>query len=256
MAKDITIRVTGQNPDGTLNVSQVGGDGNPFMAQPQSTAMAPYNASAGNMAPAAGGGFRAKLGNVEVNFASEADFLKADKAIREMVTVSNVPTVGSMGGSGGIGGMGGGMVAWLRTGAEAAGAVGSFLAARGIRRKIEDVETALEDSRSALSEMDQLSASGKYPDLIPILRRALIAERDATESHLGAFDDQLTAMDIQTGAGVAKVVSEFMTDRPGTGIDAGGGGMGSALAIGGVGLGLGYLATRDTTSTTRGRRRR
>ena len=80
MAKDITIRVTGQNPDGTLNVQQLDG-GNPFMSQ-QNTSMVPYNPSTGvGMQPAQQGGFRAKIIGVDVTFASEADYLNADRAL-------------------------------------------------------------------------------------------------------------------------------------------------------------------------------
>ena len=79
MAKDITIRVTGQNPDGTLNGQQLDG-GNPFMSQ-QNTSMVPYNPSAGVGLPAQQGGFRAKINGVDVTFASEADYLNADRAL-------------------------------------------------------------------------------------------------------------------------------------------------------------------------------
>lgn len=256
MAKDITIAVTGQNADGTINVRQVGGEtGNPFMQQSQS--MVPYNPNGGVVAPAPTGGYKARIGNSEVVFASEADFLKADRELRDMMpSGGSSPTLGGMRS---VGGGGGGMQTWLRTGADAAGAIGSFLAARGIRRKIDDVNNALDDQRTAMNDLDALVASGKYADLIPILRRLAQAERDATESHLSAMDDEITALDIQTGAGVAGVVSNFVS---GTGDSigsagfggGGGGGMGTALAVGGVGLGLGLLASRDNNSS--GRRRR
>lgn len=245
MARDITIRVNGQNPDGTLNVSQVGGDtGNPFGGgASQSGAMVPYNASAGG-APAATGGYRARIGNVDVTFASEADYLKADKALREMRQQEMIPQVGGFGGSSGAsstGGTGG----FIRTGANAAEAVGSFLAGRNIRRKVQDVQFAIDESRDALSELDALAASGKYPELIPILRKAFNAERDATEAHLGAFEDQLTALDIGAGSGVAKVVADLVIDRPSSPLESQGGGMGTALAVGGAGLGIGLLLSRD-----------
>ncbi len=254
MAKDITIAVTGQNPDGTINVRQVGGEtGNPFMQQSQS--MVPYNPNGGVVAPAPTGGYKARIGNTEVVFASEADFLKADRELRDMMpSGGNSPMLGGLRTVGGSGGM----QTWLRTGADAAGAIGSFLAARGIRRKIDDVNNALDDQRTAMNELDALVASGKYADLIPILRRLAQAERDATESHLSAMDDEITALDIQTGAGVAGVVSNFVSgtgDSIGSGGFGGGGGMGTALAVGGVGLGLGLLASRDNNNSN-GRRRR
>lgn len=255
MARDITIRVNGQNPDGTLNVSQVGGDsGNPFGGGgTQSQSMVPYNPSAAGV-PAPTSGFRARIGNVDVAFASEADYLKADKALREMRQQEMIPTVGGYGG-GGMGGMGG-TSGFVRTGANAAEAVGSFLAGRNIRRKVEDVQDAIDDSRAALAELDALAASGKYPELIPILRRAFTAERDATEAHLGAFEDQLTALDIGAGSGVAKVVADLVLDRPSSPMESQGGGIGTALAVGGAGLGIGLLLSRDSRDSRDDRRPR
>ncbi|HNN96578.1 MAG TPA: hypothetical protein PKI03_30090 [Pseudomonadota bacterium] len=210
--------------------------------------MVPYNPSAAGV-PAPTGGFRARIGNVDVAFASEADYLKADKALREMRQQEMIPTVGGYGG--GMGGTSG----FVRTGANAAEAVGSFLAGRNIRRKVEDVQDAIDDSRAALAELDALAASGKYPELIPILRRAFTAERDATEAHLGAFEDQLTALDIGAGSGVAKVVADLVLDRPSSPMENQGGGIGTALAVGGAGLGIGLLLSRDNRDDRRSRRR-
>ena len=71
MAKDITIRVTGQNPDGTMTVQQVDG-GNPFMTgQPQTTALAPYTPPGQMTSPAQPGGYRATINGVQVTFASK-----------------------------------------------------------------------------------------------------------------------------------------------------------------------------------------
>lgn len=253
MAKDITVAVTGQNPDGTLNIRQMGGD-NPFMQSSQ--AMTPYNP--GTAQPASTAGYKARIGNVEVNFASEADFLKADRELREMMpgTGGNVPMVG--GPRGGFGGGGGGMQTWLRTGADAANAIGGFLAARGIQRKIDDVNNSLDDQRAAMNELEQLTASGKYNDLIPILRRIFQAERDATEAHVSALDDEITALDVQTGAGVAGVVSNFVQGSNGPSFGGGGdgAGIGTALAVGGAGLGLGLLMSRNNNNDSGRRRRR
>lgn len=77
MAKDITIRVTGQNPDGTMTVQQVDG-GNPFAMT----------------APAAGGGtvtggFPVNLGGSIVNFATEGDAKLAEAYFREQIQGRN-----------------------------------------------------------------------------------------------------------------------------------------------------------------------
>jgi hypothetical protein len=132
---------------------------------------------------------------------------------------------------------------WLRTGAHAAEAVAGFLNGRNIRRKLGDFDEALADGRVAREELDALERGGKYPDLLPILRRALLAERDATESSLSVLEDQLTAVDIQTGSGVAKVASDLLSE--GSPLRGQEGGLGPALAVGAGGLGLGLLMSRD-----------
>ncbi|PSM31637.1 hypothetical protein [Haliangium sp. UPWRP_2] len=252
MAKDITIRVTGQNPDGTMTVQQVDG-GNPFMTgQPQTTALAPYTPPGQMTSPAQPGGYRATINGVQVTFASEADYLKADRALRDMIESQNIPSLGGMPAVGGGGGGGGGGRSWLRTGANAADTVAGFLNGRNIRRKLEDLEDALADSRDARAELDTLTV--KFPDLIPVLRRLFLAERDATEASVSVLEDQLTAVDIQTGSAVAKVAADFMGDRPAS--PAGGGdGIGTALAVGGAGLGLGLLMS-NSRDDRGGRRRR
>ncbi|MBL9009021.1 MAG: hypothetical protein JNJ46_32470, partial [Myxococcales bacterium] len=134
----------------------------------------------------------------------------------------------------------------------AADTVAGFLNGRNIRRKLEDLEDALADSRDARAELDTLTV--KFPDLIPVLRRLFLAERDATEASVSVLEDQLTAVDIQTGSAVAKVAADFMGDRPAS--PAGGGdGIGTALAVGGAGLGLGLLMS-NSRDDRGGRRRR
>ncbi len=238
MAKDITVRVNGQNPDGSVNISMPDGANNPFMqAGGASSAMVPYTPSplAQNV------GYRARIGNVDIMFASEADFLKADKAWREHLQVNNVPSLGGSQGSGG---------SWLRTGASVAEAAGAYMNGRAIRKRITDVDDALEDSRLAQTAIANLQT--KYPDLGPALADAFRAERDATIAMVRLLEDQLLAVDIQTGAGVARVVSEVWD---GTGSSfMGNSGM---LAGGAAGLGLGLLLSRDdNNSNNRSRNRR
>ncbi len=245
MAKDITIRVTGQNPDGTLNVQQVDG-ANPFLQQP--TAMVPYGApGASPTTQYTQNGYRAKFSGVDIAFASEADYLKADRILREQMESQNIPILG-------LGGRGGGTSNWLRIGANAADAVAGFLNGRNIRRKLDDLDTALADSRDARAELDNLDRTGKYSDLIPVLRRLFLAERDATETSIAVLEDQLTAVDIQTGSGVAKVAADLIKDGPSSPL-GGEGGLGTTLAVGGAGLGLGLLLSNNRDSD-RSRRRR
>jgi len=237
MAKDITVRVNGQNPDGSVNISMPDGASNPFMqAGGASSAMVPYTPSplAQNV------GYRARIGNAEVMFASEADFLKADKAWREQMQINNVPSLGGSQGSG---------TNWLRTGASVAEAAGAYMNGRAIRKRITDVDDALEDSRNAQAAISNLQT--KYPDLAPALADAFRAERDATIAMVRLLEDQLLAVDIQTGAGVARAVSE-MWDGSSTSSVMGN----SGLLAGGVGLGLGLLLSRDDNNNNRSRNRR
>ena len=177
-------------------------------------------------------------------FASEADFLKADKAWREQLQVNNVPSLGGSQGSGG---------SWLRTGASVAEAAGAYMNGRAIRKRITDVDDALEDSRAAQATIANLQT--KYPDLGPALADAFRAERDATIAMVRLLEDQLLAVDIQTGAGVARAVSE-MWDGSSTSSVMGMGMGNSGLLAGGVGLGLGLLLSRDDNSNNRSRNRR
>ncbi len=227
MAKDITVRVTGQNPDGTMNISVPDGTSNPFMQSSQ-TAMVPYNPSP----QAQTVGYRARMGSVEVMFASEADFLKADKAFRENMQVANVPVVGGVG-------MGSGGNSMLRTGASIGEAAAAYYNGRAIRKRIDELEIALEAQRRTQEALGQYTV--KYPELVPALVQSFQAERDATLAMARLLEDQLLAVDIQTGAGVARVVSEVWDGSSPSNSMFGG----SSLMAGGVGLGLGLLLSRN-----------
>ena len=120
-----------------------------------------------------------------------------------------------------------------------------------IRDSITDVDDALEDSRAAQATIANLQT--KYPDLGPALADAFRAERDATIAMVRLLEDQLLAVDIQTGAGVARAVSEMWDGSSASSVM----GMGnSGLLAGGVGLGLGLLLSRDDNSNNRSRNRR
>ena len=245
MAKDVTVRINGQNPDGTFNVTMPDA-GNPFMGGgTQTGAMVPYNPSANQ--PVQAGGYRARVGNVDVMFSSEADFLKADKAWREQMQDQGAPIVGGGGGSRGTG-------SWIRTGAEAAAAVGAFLQGRNIRRKLEDLEDALHDQKAAADDLAVLANNTKYAELIPVLLKAFKAERYATETSITLLEDQLTAVDIQTGAGVAKVAGELWEGSGGASAGRSDTGVGTVLGVGAAGLGLGLLFA-NSRDDRRSRRR-
>ena len=249
MAKDVTIRVTGTNPDGTINVQMPDG-GNPFLGGgTQQTGLVLANQSTQAVQT---GGYRARVGNADVMFASEADFLKADKAWRDaMQEQGTTPTLGGGGGRGGGGGL-----SWLRTGADAAEAVAAFLQGRNVRRTLDELQDALDDSKAARAELETLSNSTKYAELIPILKKCLIAERNATEASTALLEDQLTAIDIQTGAGVARVAGDLYEGYSGRGGAGAGDSTGSLFAVGAAGLGLGLLFSNNRDNNSRSRRRR
>jgi hypothetical protein len=247
MAKDVTIRVTGTNPDGTINVQMPDG-GNPFMGT-QQTGLVLANQTTQAVQT---GGYRARVGNADVMFASEADFLKADKAWRDaMQEQGTTPTLGGGGGRGGGGGL-----SWLRTGADAAEAVAAFLQGRNVRRTLDELQDALDDAKAARAELETLSNSTKYAELIPILKKCLIAERNATEASTALLEDQLTAIDIQTGAGVARVAGDLYEGYSGRGGAGAGDSTGSLFAVGAAGLGLGLLFSNNRDNNSRSRRRR
>ena len=246
MAKDVTVRVTGTNADGSINVQMPEG-ANPFLNPIQQGSMVPYNPSAGMTSLSTG--YRARINGQDINFASEADFLKAERLWQEMSAAqSSIPSFGSGGG----GGNGRGTGAWIRTGADAATAVGAFLNGRAIRNKLNDLQDSLDDRKAAMAELDVLANNTKFVELIPVLKKLFLAERDSTETSVALLEDQLTAVDIQTGAGVAKVVGDLY--QGGTARSYGGGSE-SLMAAGAGGLGLGLLLA-DNRDNRDGRRRR
>ena len=249
MAKDVTIRVTGTNPDGTINVQMPDG-GNPFLGGgTQQTGLVLANQTTQAVQT---GGYRARVGNADVMFASEADFLKADKAWRD--ARQQPGTTPKLGGGGGRGGGGG--LSWLRTGADAAEAVAAFLQGRNVRRTLDELQDALDDAKAARAELETLANSTKYAELIPILKKCLIAERNATEASTALLEDQLTAIDIQTGAGVARVAGDLYEGYSGRGGAGAGDSTGSLFAVGAAGLGLGLLFSNNRDNNSRSRRRR
>ena len=254
MGKDVTFSVGGRNPDGTFSATIAGLDpGNPLLqtggAQaPQQTAIVPWQPPMPPM-PTPAPTYRVQLGSQVITFASEADWLRMEQIIKQYQqqnapqVVANVAGVSLPGGETDS-------KTFLRTGAHAAEAIGGFLRDRGIRRKLDDLDVALRDSRDARRELDDIERTQPtLAPLIPTLRRLFLAERDATEAALSALEDELVGVDIQTGAGVAKVAADLMSNRP---IDSGATTM---LAAGGAGLGLGLLLSRDRDSDRRDRRR-
>jgi hypothetical protein len=225
VAKDVSGAVGGTSTDA----------GNPLMGGGTGAAMTVYQQPSG---------YPARLPNGQViNFATEADYLKADSFVKSMIqqpAALGAPTIG--GGAAASLGSGRGL---LNTAADGAETVAAFLEGRNLRRRRDDLLDALDQHRAAKAELDAMVS--KYPDLIPVLSRLFNAERDTTDAAIQTIEDMITAIDIQTGAGVARVAGDLLSDSPTINVG------GNALAIGAAGLGLGVLLSGDRG---RGRRRR
>lgn len=219
---DVTTRVQvlGQNTDGSLNVRMDGG--NPFGGGSPSTAMTPYNAGTSRQ-------FTLMIGNQQVNFATEADMLKAQMALQGGAT--GVSSLGAPGGTN-----------WLQVAGNAASAINNLFARSNLDRKVQDFQRALAESNDARQRLQALQS--KYPDLIPVLTDALNAERRATEAASSALEDMMAANGIAIGVDVARVASDFLDKKNGSTSIFQQGGSSSALLAGGVGLGAGLLAAR------------
>lgn len=233
MARQITLSETSP---GTFQVMGASGDGgNPFASTSQSSNLMQPQSQAVT-------GYRATLPNGQtIMFASEADYLKADQWVRSMGQ-------GASGASPTLGGstLGGGGMSLLRTGAETAETVVGFLEGRALNRKLEDLDGTLDRLDRAEAKLNALGAS--YPDLVPAIKDILRAEREATVIAQDALEDMISAVDIKSGAGAAKVISQFVNNGSGSSS-----GTGTAVAVGATGLGIGILLNRDSD---RRRRRR
>lgn len=254
MAKDVTISVGGRNPDGTYSATIGGIDPtNPLLQagsapNAQTTAMMPWPAQPQPMPMPMP--YRVQLGNQTISFASEADWLRMEQLIQQYrrppTPFVNARFEDMLPGSEESSNK------FLRTGAHVAEAVGGFLRDRNVRRKLDDLNDALDRADATDDELSRFeTANPSISPLLQILRRRFDAERDATEASLTALEDELLAVDIGTGAGVAKVVSDFMSDAPRRRMGSGESGIGTALAVGGAGLGLGLLLSRDSSRRRR-----
>jgi hypothetical protein len=205
----------------------VGGGNNPFAAP--NNQMTQY----AEMAPTS---FKGTFLGVEINFASEADFLKAQMAYEKKKKAIGLPSVDSDDEGGSFGGEG------LAIAGQAIKTVGAFLAGRNLADKVEEIQDALDAQNTARQELAQLVNDTTFARLMPALLRYLDAERDATEAAQSALEDQILAEDMRVGGGVAQLVQQFSKR---------GGSMGSnfgstaAVGLGGLGLGMMFSRGRD-----------
>ena len=177
-------------------------------------------------------GYSVRLGNTgpTVIFASEADYLKAEQWLRDQLQ-QNTPVLGGMRSSSGV------PANWLNTAGDVISGLSNFFQDRGLRRKMEDIREAMGRSAEARDRLAQMAADN--PPQAPYLNQLLVfatAERDVNRAALAALDDQLTAVDLQLGGNVTRVLSDFGFGQGGRRY-----GQGSdwapLLAVGGLGLG-------------------
>lgn len=136
----------------------------------------------------------------------------------------------------------------LRVAADGANALSGFFAGRDFRNKLNDYDDAQEALDKLHDEFRTKAASD--PISKAEMLRFLEAQQDLFDAQAAVLETQISAVDIQTGAGVANVVSSFM-DSSGS-RTSGGGGAGTTIALAGAGVGAALLLSRDS----RDRRRR
>lgn len=178
---------------------------------------------------------------------SEADFLKLKEWFGSQATEVPGATLGGDQGRGYNrgGGMGGGR--FLRTGGDTMEAVAGFMHDRNIRRRMDDIKTALADAatqRAALAKLADVNPT--QTTLINAVLGYIDSQNAVNQAALAALDDELTAVDLATGGAVARVLDDFGVGRSFGRGD--GSGMTSALIAGGVGLGLGALFFNRSSS--------
>lgn len=208
----------------------VGGGNNPFAANTQ---MTQYNPNA-EMAPTS---FKGSFLGVEINFASEADFLKAQMAYEKKKKAIGLPSVDSDDEGGSFGGEG------LNIAGQAIKTVGAFLAGRNLADKVDEIQDALDAQDTARTELAQLANDTVLARLMPALLRYLDAERDATEAAQSALEDQILAEDMRVGGGVAQLVQQF--SKRGGSMSGSNFGTSAAVGLGGLGLGMMFSRRRD-----------
>lgn len=240
MAQDLTARVLGQNPDGTVNFRVE--SGNPFGGG-GNTGIVPYNPQAA--AASQQKQYTVMIGNQQVSFATEADMLKAQMALQNAGGAGGaIPQL--LGGSQG----GGGTTNWLNIAGNAASAINNLFTRSNLDRKLKDYDRAIAENTAARERMAALQS--KYPELIPVLLDLLASERRATETAQAALEDLMAANGVAIGVDVARVASDFIADRNGSSpsIFQGSSGTGTLLA-GAAGLGVGLLAGRSSRDDRR-----
>jgi hypothetical protein len=196
-------------------------------------------------------GFSARLGNQEIGFRSEADYLKVNAYIQQLQSNnSSIPQLGSSVTSGMGMGMGSNTGQWIQQGANAMQGISNYFQGRNLRQRLRDIQDSQDEQDRARQEL--MGLQSKYPELIPTLLRALDAERRSTEAQAVLIEDEIGWVDLQTGASVANFFGSYLTNNSSQGV---GGFLGNGVGIAAVGLGVGWMLTRDSSNNSDRRRR-
>lgn len=155
----------------------------------------------------------------------------------------------NLGGGGGSGG-GSGATRALEMAADGAQALSGFLAGRDFTAKLRDYDDAQDELERMRDELRRMPASSQLT--ADQLARFIEAQQGLNDAQAAVLETQISAVDIQAGAGVARIVGKFVDGGSGGGVLGGGGGAGTAVALGAAGVGAALLLTRDS----RDRRRR
>lgn len=139
----------------------------------------------------------------------------------------------------------GGTTRALEMAADGAQALSGFLAGRDLSAKIRDYDDAQEEIDRLRDELSRTATiTGAQ------LARFIQLQQELNDTQVAVLETQISAVDIQAGAGLARIVGKFM-DGSGSGM-GGGGGAGTAIALGAAGVGGALILSRDS----RDRRRR
>ena len=184
----------------------------------------------------------------QIRVTSDADFQVLQawwQQLQQQQRSSNL-TLGGIVGNSSMGSTGGTTRA-LEMAADGAQALSGFLAGRDLSAKIRDYDDAQEEIDRLRDELSRTATiTGAQ------LARFIQLQQELNDTQVAVLETQISAVDIQAGAGLARIVGKFM-DGSGSGMGGGGGGgAGTAIALGAAGVGGALILSRDS----RDRRRR
>jgi hypothetical protein len=185
----------------------------------------------------------------QIRVSSDADFQLLQawwQQLQQQQRSSNL-TLGGIVGNSSMGSIGntGGTTRALEMAADGAQALSGFLAGRDLSAKIRDYDDAQEEIDRLRDELSRTATiTGAQ------LARFIQLQQELNDTQVAVLETQISAVDIQAGAGLARIVGKFM-DGSGSGM-GGGGGAGTAIALGAAGVGGALILSRDS----RDRRRR